>query len=140
MMERALPASAALVVGIACAGWPAAAIAASCSRSQQYILESTSGTPPQPPQLYRALHQVCEETLLLSNVRDAFILTTGAIAVIPKRDGIAATAATLAEFCTRFPTRTLRFVSRRELPVTSNIGRAVRLDSSSATSCQRIVQ
>jgi len=117
-----------------------AARADSCARSSQYILENLTGDQARQPRVYQTLSRVCEETLLMPNVKDAFILMTGAIAVIPKRDAIGATASTLAEFCTRFPRETLRFVARKELSLTKNLGRAVRLDSSAATSCQKIVQ
>jgi hypothetical protein len=124
---------------LACAAAAAPAQAASCSPSQQYILEHGTDGEGGKPQTYQALSRVCEETLTMSNVKDAFILRSGAIAVIPKRDGISATAVTLSEFCSRFPKGTLRFVTRKELSLTANIGRAVRLDSSTATPCQKIV-
>lgn len=118
--------------------------AESCSRSTQYLIENGSNDLAQdgarPAQIYKSLSTICDETLLMANVKDAFILKTGAIAVIPKREGIGVTAATLAEFCTRFPKQTLRFVTRKELATTANIGRAVQLDSSTATPCQKIVQ
>lgn len=125
-------------------GCAAAAHAESCSRSAQYLVENGSNDLTQdearPAQIYKSLSAICDETLLMPNVKDAFILKTGAIAVIPKREGIGVTAATLAEFCERFPKQTLRFVSRKELTTTANIGRAVRLDSSTATPCQKITQ
>lgn len=129
---------------VACVGQAAAAHAESCSRSTQYLIENGSTDLVQdetrPAQVYKSLSAICDETLQMPNVKDAFILKTGAIAVIPKREGVGVTAATLAEFCSRFPKQTLRFVSRHELTTTANIARAVRLDSSTATSCQKIVQ
>jgi hypothetical protein len=116
------------------------AAAQNCSRSTQYILENLSDDLPHRPAVYQTLSRVCEETLEISNVKDAFVLSSGAIAVVPRNDGVAPTAKTLAEFCTRFPKETLRFIARRELSETGNIGRAVRLASSTATSCRKITQ
>lgn len=113
--------------------------AESCSRSREYILENSTGGEGLGPQAYQALWKICEETLQMPNVKDAFLLVSGAIAVIPRRDGVSATASTLSQFCTRFPTKTLRFVDRKEVAMTASIGRAVRLDASTATPCQKIV-
>lgn len=127
-----------LVGLLTCAAAPAHADM--CTASRQYILDHASNVEGVRPQSYQTLSKICEQTLALSNVKDAFVLQSGAIAVIPKRDGVSATAITLSEFCTRFPRATLRFVARKEVPMTANIGRAVRLDASTATPCQKIVQ
>jgi hypothetical protein len=124
---------------IAAAALAAPALADSCMPSTQYILENGADGEGVRPQTYRTLSKVCEETLTMPNVKDAFVLRSGAVAVVPKRDGVSATAVTLSEFCSRFPKNTLRFVERKELSLTANMGRAVRLDSSTATPCQKLV-
>jgi hypothetical protein len=116
-----------------------AARAESCTRSREYILTDPDGDLPQQPSSYQTLFRVCMDTLMLSNVRDAFILKDGAIAVVPRLDDVGATAGTLAQFCGRYPRGTLRFVTRGELPMTTNIGRAVAMSSTGATPCQRIM-
>jgi hypothetical protein len=112
--------------------------AESCSKSRDYILLNSAGDLPQKPKVYQDLFKSCLDTLQMSNVKDAFVLKTGAIAVIPKNDGIAATAGTLAQFCTRFRAGTLRFIARNELSDAANIARVVDLSVSGATSCRRI--
>ena len=81
---------------------PSPARAESCSRSRDYIFANSSGELPQKPKVYQDLFKNCLDTLLMSNVKDAFILKGGAIAVIPKDDGVTATTTTLAQFCGRF--------------------------------------
>jgi hypothetical protein len=71
-------------------------------------------------------------------VKDAFILKGGAIAVIPKDDGLTATTTTLAQFCGRFRGGNVRFIARRELPEASNIARAVQISSAGSISCRKI--
>lgn len=128
-----------LAVLLAIAALPlvsAPAAAESCSKSRDYLL-SGSAELAQPPQRYRELYRECMNTLELSNVKDAFILQTGAIAVVPRRDDIAGTAGTLAQFCERYPRGTLHFVGRRQLPQIATTSQAVRL-SSPPNSCQKI--
>ncbi len=112
------------------------AAADSCTKSRDYIL--ATGDLAKPAGAYQNLFKTCLETLNLSNVKDAFILTDGAVAAIPRIDTIGATAGTLSEFCTRFPRSTLRFVSRGDVRQTADIARAVKLSSSGATPCSKI--
>ena len=112
--------------------------AESCSKSRDYIFANSSGELPQKPKVYQDLFKSCLDTLPMSNVKDAFILKGGAIAVIPKDDGVTATTSTLAQFCGRFRGGNLRFVTRRELPEASNIARAVQLSSAGSISCRKI--
>ena len=116
-----------------------AARAESCTRSREYILTDSSAELPHQPSAYQQLFKVCLDALTMSNVRDAFILRDGAIAIVPKIDDLAATADTLAQFCRRYPTGVARFISRSELPLIASMGRAIEISSSSATSCARIV-
>jgi hypothetical protein len=112
--------------------------AESCTRSREYILTDNAGELPRQPASYQTLFKVCLDTLMLPNVRDAFILKDGGIAVVPRIDEVGATASTLAQFCTRYPQGTLRFITRGELPMTANTGRAVQISSGGATSCRKI--
>jgi hypothetical protein len=117
----------------------ATAHAESCTRSREYILTDSTTELPRQPSAYQQLFKVCLDTLMLSNVRDAFILRDGAIAIVPKIDDVAATADTLAQFCRRYPNGIARFIARGELPLIASMGRAVDISSGSATSCARIV-
>lgn len=111
--------------------------ASSCDRSLEYILSSASGDMRRP-QVYRRLYKSCLQTLQLSNVKDAFVLKDGAVAVLPRNNSVSATAGTLAQFCTQFPQLKLRFITRRETRLASNIARIVQLSSSQSTPCQKI--
>jgi hypothetical protein len=129
-----------LGLAVACAVWlhSGRAEANSCTTSRDYILAGISEDLPRRPQAYQELHKSCLQTLQLSNVKDAFVLKAGAIAVLPRVDSVAATAGTLAQFCTQFPRQTLRFITRREVRMLSNVARVVRLSISESTSCQKI--
>jgi hypothetical protein len=74
----------------------------------------------------------------MANVKDAYILKDGGIAVIPKQDTVAATASTLAQFCDAYPKATLRFLTRKELLLTKSVTGIVRISSTSATPCKKI--
>ncbi len=110
----------------------------SCTASREYILSESFGELPESPQAYQALFRMCLDTLELSNVKDAFLLKDGAVAVIPKDDGVGATASTLAQFCEHYPSGRLRFVSRGERKRDRDVGQIVRLSSTGATPCQDI--
>lgn len=111
--------------------------AESCGKSRDVVLNVAD--LPEPPQAYRDLFKICMAAIGMSNVKDAFLLADGGIAVIPKRDNIAATAATLSEFCEAYPRATLRFLSRKDLQrVANSMERLVRISSTSATPCKKI--
>lgn len=112
--------------------------AESCTKSRDYLLGSLAGDLEQPPQAYQNLFKVCLATTRMSNVKDAFVLNDGGIAVIPKQDSIAATAATLSRFCDAYPRATLRFLSRKDLLQKPSIVRIVRMSSTGSTSCRKI--
>jgi hypothetical protein len=111
----------------------------SCGKTRDYILASASDDRARSPQLYRKLYQSCLQILQMSNVKDAFVLKSGAIAVLPHNDSIPATAGTLAQFCTQFPRQTLRFIARREARIANNVALVVQLGTSQSTPCQKIV-
>jgi hypothetical protein len=114
-----------------------AAHAESCSKSRDYLLTEASDLP-QRPSIYLALYRDCMDTLELPNVQDAFVLKVGAIAVIPKRDTVAATASTLAQFCERFPRGTLHFIKRKDRALAARMSKAVQMTAVNPTPCVRI--
>jgi hypothetical protein len=75
---------------------------------------------------------------VMSNVKDAYILKDGGIAVVPKQDGIAATATTLSQFCDAYPRATLRFLTRKEMLLSKSIVSVVQMSSGPSTSCKKI--
>lgn len=115
-----------------------AAYAESCTKSRDYLLGSLAGDLMQPPQAYQGLLKVCFATAAMSNVKDAYILRDGGIAVIPKQDSVPATAATLSAFCDAYPRNTLRFLSRTDLQLANTMTRIVQLSSTGSTPCRRI--
>ena len=123
---------------LAFAGTTGAAQAESCTKSRDYILTNSSDLP-QKPKIYQSLFRDCLDTISLSNVQDAYILKKGAIAVLPRRDTVSATASTLAQFCERFPRGTLHFIGQKDrVKIANNISRVVDWSSSHSTSCVQI--
>jgi phosphatidyl-myo-inositol dimannoside synthase len=112
--------------------------AESCTRSRDYLLEGNAGSLPGPAEAYRNLFKICQDTLSMPNVKDAFVLRDGGIAAIPKQDTIPATAGTLSRFCAAHPRATLRFLGRKELQRGATIGRVVTVSSTGSTSCPQI--
>jgi hypothetical protein len=129
-------AAAAIVLMIA-AG-PALAESENCRRSREYLLGDLAGELTMPPQAYNDLFKICSAAASMSNVKDAYILKDGGIAVIPKQDSVPATAATLSQFCDNYPRATLRFLTRKEVQSTKTVGGIVRISSGGATSCKKI--
>ena len=77
-------------------------------------------------------------TAAMTNVKDAYMLKDGGIAVIPKQDTVAATAATLSQFCEAYPRATLHFLTKRERTDDKSVAEIIRIPSTSSTSCQKI--
>lgn len=121
-----------------CAAFTAPVLAESCTKSREHILANATDLP-QRPQVYQELTRNCLETVQMSNVKDAYVLRVGAIAVVPRKDTVAATAATLAQFCARFPNGTLHFIGKKDLRKPLSVSRAVQLASMRATPCQKIM-
>jgi hypothetical protein len=121
---------------VACACHPAAA--ENCTRSLDYILSDLAGPLPLPASSYQALARTCLETLKLGNVKDAYVLRDGGIAVLPRDAGVLATANTLAQFCRSFPDDKLRFITRREARHGLTTGLVVAMASDAAGSCAKI--
>jgi hypothetical protein len=119
-------------------GLTSAVSAESCTKSREYILEGLAGDLSQPAARYQELFKVCTEALAIANVKDAYLLKDGGIAIIPARDSLAATAETLTQFCQRFPSNVLRFLTPREQKKGTAVGLVVMLPSSGVTSCKEI--
>ena len=115
-----------------------AARADSCNKSLDYILNDFAGELPRPAIAYQGLLKVCLQTLTIANVKDAYVLRDGGIAVIPKNDSIFATASMLSEFCRKFPRGTLRFITRREVRRGFTTGLIVLMSSANTSSCRKI--
>lgn len=109
-----------------------------CAKSRDYLLSDLGGELTMPPQAYEDLFKKCLATAAMSNVKEAFILRDGAIAVIPKQNDVAATAATLSHFCDTYPRATLHFLTEKEQRDVGSIGMIVRIKSTSSTPCQKI--
>jgi hypothetical protein len=109
-----------------------------CSKSREYLLGSLGGDLALPPQAYEDLFKVCLAAAAMANVRDAYMLKDGGIAVIPKQDTVAAPAATLSQFCDAHPRSTLHFLTEKELLEHKSIVAIVKISSTSSTSCQKI--
>jgi hypothetical protein len=127
-----------IAVFLTLAGNAARADSENCRRSREYLLGSLSGDLTLPPQAYNDLFKICTAAAAMSNVRDAYILRDGGIAVVPKQDGIAATAATLSQFCDTYPRATLRFLTRKEMLLAKSVVSVVQMSSGSSTPCKRI--
>jgi hypothetical protein len=112
--------------------------AESCGKSRDYLLSDLGGELNMPPQAYDDLFKKCLATAAMSNVKEAFILRDGAIAVLPKQNNVAATAATLSQFCDTYPRATLHFLTEKERRDIGSIGIIVRIKSTSSTPCQKI--
>ena len=75
----------------------------------------------------------------MANVKDAYILKDGGIAVdSPSKDSLPATAATLSPFCDAYPRATLHFLTRKELLDVKSITSVIKISSASSTPCQKI--
>jgi hypothetical protein len=129
----------ALLTAALLAGSAQAAMAAdSCARSRDYILEGLAGELTRPSRTYQELFRTCMETLTLPNVKDAYILKAGLIAIDPRRNTVMATAATLAQFCRRFPRGTARIFTPGEQRQARTVGLVVMMPALDAKSCQAI--
>jgi hypothetical protein len=121
------------------AGSAQSAVAAdSCARSRDYILEGLAGELIKPSRTYQELFKTCMETLTLPNVKDAYILKAGLIAIDPRRNTVMATASTLAQFCRRFPHGVARIFTPREQRQAKTIGLIVMMEAATAKPCQAI--
>ena len=109
-----------------------------CGKSRDYLFANLNGDLTLPPKAYEDLFKICMAAAAMSNVKDAYILKDGGIAVIAKQDTVAATAATLSQFCDDYPKATLHFLTRKELLQIKSVMSVVKIPSTSSTSCQKI--
>lgn len=109
-----------------------------CRRSREYLLGSLGSDTTLPPQAYNDLFKICMATAALPNIRDAYILKDGGIAVVAKQDSIPATAATLSQFCDAYPHAVLRFLTRKEMLQAKSVVSIVQMSSTSSTPCKKI--
>lgn len=114
------------------------AYAESCTKSRDYLLGNLGGDLIQPAQAYQGLFKTCLATIAMTNVKDAFVLRDGGIAVVPKQDTVALTAATLSAFCNAYPRGTLRFLNRKDLLQATSVVRVVQMSSTGSTPCRKI--
>ena len=112
--------------------------AANCEKSREYLLGNLVGDLTLPSHTYDDLFKTCMATIGMSNVKDAYILKDGGIGVVAKQNSIAATAATLSQFCDAYPRGTLHFLTRKELLQIKSIVSVVKISSTSSTACQKI--
>jgi hypothetical protein len=109
-----------------------------CLKSREYLFGGMAGSLPMPSEAYTDRLKICQSAAAMSNVKDAYILKDGGIAVVPKQNTISATAATLSQFCDTYPTSTLRFLSKADLTLYRTLPDIVRISSTSATPCKKI--
>lgn len=128
------PACAAIILTLSIS----ASHADSCDKSRSYLLSGSGGDLTLPPKQYADLFKRCLTTAAMTNVKDAYILKDGGIGVIPKQDTVAATAATLSQFCEAYPRATLHFLTKRERAGDRSVADIVRISSTSSTSCLKI--
>jgi hypothetical protein len=109
-----------------------------CRKSREYLLESPGSDLTLTPQAYNDLFKICIATAAMPNVKDAYILRDGGIAVLPKQDSVSATAATLAQFCDAYPHAVLRFITRKETLTIRSVAGVALMSSTSSTPCKKI--
>jgi hypothetical protein len=126
-----------LAVAVGFLGFGPAAHAESCSRSLDYLMNDI-GELPMPTDTYQNLFKVCQETLTMSNVKDAYVLRDGGIAVVPESNSLIATAMTLSRFCREYPRGQLRFITKGEQRKGLTTGLVVLMASADLDSCRNI--
>jgi hypothetical protein len=109
-----------------------------CRKSREYLLGTPGGDLTLTPQAYNDLFKTCIATSAMPNVKDAYMLRDGGIAVIPKQDSISATAATLAQFCDAYPRAVLRFITAKEKLSIRSVTDVARMSSTASTPCKKI--
>ncbi len=130
------PATALLATLLLALGAGGAEAAGGCAKSRDYILQGMAGALTKPARLYQDLFKVCLQTLDLPNVKDAYVLKAGLIAIEPRQNTLTAAAATLTRFCRRFPRSTARVFTPGEQRQARTIGLTVLMPALSAKSCQ----
>jgi hypothetical protein len=109
-----------------------------CGKSRDYLLGNLGGDLTLPPKAYEDSFKICRATAAMPNIKDAYVLKDGGIGAIAKQDSVAATAATLSQFCDAYPRATLHFLTQKELLEVKFITNVISISSTSSTSCQKI--
>lgn len=130
------PAAALLATLLLTLGARGAEAAGGCTKSRDYILQGMAGALAKPARLYQDLFKVCLQTLELPNVKDAYVLKAGLIAIEPRQNTLMAAASTMTQFCRRFPRSTARIFTPGEQRQARTIGLTVLMPALSAKSCQ----
>jgi hypothetical protein len=128
----------AIAMLLVCATDAARAESENCRKSREYLLEAPGSDLSLTPQAYNDLFKICIATAAMPNVKDAYILRDGGIAVLPKQDNVSATAATLAQFCDAYPRAVLRFITRKETLTIRSVAGVAQMSSTSSTPCKKI--
>ena len=108
-----------------------------CRKSREYLL-GTPGDQSLTPQAYNDLFKTCIAASAMPNVKEAYMLRDGGIAVVPKQDSVSATASTLAQFCDAYPRGVLRFITRKEKLIIRSVANVAQMSSTSSTPCKKI--
>lgn len=114
------------------------AAADGCAKTRDYILEGLAGELIKPARTYQDLFKTCLETLSLPNVKNAYILKAGLVAIDPRQNTLMATASTLAQFCRRFPNSIARIFTPGEQRQAKTVGLVVMMPALTARPCQAI--
>lgn len=130
------PAAALLATALLALGTSGARADSGCARSRDYILGGMAGALIRPARLYQDLFKICVQTLDMPNVKDAFVLKAGLIAIEPRQNSLMAAASTLTQFCRRFPRGTARVFTPGEQRQMKSIGLTVLMPALSAKPCQ----
>lgn len=110
-----------------------------CRKSREYLLGTPGGGDRSlTPQAYNDLFKTCIAASAMPNVKEAYMLRDGGIAVVPKQDSVSATASTLAQFCDAYPRGVLRFISRKEKLAIRSVANVAQMSSTSSTPCKKI--
>lgn len=127
-----------ILCAVICAMGSPAMAGDNCLKSREYLFGGLAGTLPMPTTAYTDRLRICQAAALMPNVKDAYILKDGGIAVVAKQNTVPATAATLSQFCDTYPTSTLRFLSKKDITLNRSLSDIVRISSTSATPCKRL--
>jgi hypothetical protein len=109
-----------------------------CRKSREYLLGTPGGDLALTPQAYNDLFKTCIAASAMPNVKEAYMLRDGGIAVVPKQDSVSATASTLAQFCDAYPRGVLRFITRKEKLTLHSVASVAQMSSTSSTPCKKI--
>ena len=109
-----------------------------CRKSREYLLGTPGGEQSLAPQAYNDLFKTCIAASAMPNVKEAYMLRDGGIAVVPKQDSVSATASTLAQFCDAYPRGVLRFITRKEKLTIRSVANVAQMSSTASTPCKKI--